>query len=247
MLLILLLKNHSFNLPKRRTAVFLKAEQIPKNSDYFDIIYLPVEEYASGCGANGIYMPPTIFDSEWDKINTLLERARGDGVRYALASNIGQIKTLKKYGFEIMADFRFNAFNGPCVKLLLENGISNVILSPELTLPQINDLRGASVVAYGKIPVMTTHKCILKDTMGCDKCQGEMTDRQGAKFYVKGAFGHRNIIYNSVPIYMADRLDRLLGHSLHFIFTNEGQKECSEIIDAYKRGKEPTQNVKRIK
>ena len=122
-----------------------------------------------------------------------------------------------------------------------------MILSPELTLPQINDLRGASVVAYGKIPVMTTHKCILKDTMGCDKCQGEMTDRQGAKFYVKGAFGHRNIIYNSVPIYMADRLDRLLGHSLHFIFTNEGQKECSEIIDAYKRGKEPTQNVKRIK
>ncbi len=238
---------HTFNLPKRRTAVFLKPEQIPQSKDYFDIIYVPLNRYTHGCGANGIYMPPVVLDSEWNEVNAYLEVAKSDGVKYALASNIGQIKTLKKYGFEIMADFRFNAFNGPCVELLLENGASNVILSPELTLPQINDLRGTAVIAYGKIPVMTTHKCILKDTVGCDKCSGELTDRQGAKFYVEGTLGHRSIIYNSVPIYMADRLDKLMGHSLHFIFTSESQRECQEIIEAYKKGKEPIKNVKRIK
>ncbi len=240
-------KGHNFNLPKIRTAVFSQPEQIPQNKDYFDIVYIYADRYKKGCGANGIYLPPVILDSEWGEIDTLLKKARADGIKYALASNIGQISRLTAQGFEIMADFRFNVFNAPCVEYLLQNGLSNVILSPELTLPQITDLAGVSTIVYGKIPVMTTHKCILKDTVGCEKCKGILKDRQNAQLYAEGIFGHRNIIYNSVPIYMADRQDKLRGHSWHFIFTNEGQRECYEIIEAYKHKKEPSTSVKRIK
>ena len=240
-------KRHSFDLPKIRTAVFSHPEQIPQNKDYFDIIYIYADRYKSGCGANGIYLPPVILNSEWAEIENQLKTARANGIKYALCSNVGQITRLKSLGFEIMADFRFNVFNAPSVRFLLQNGFSNVILSPELTLPQISDLAGTSAIVYGKIPVMTTHKCILKDTVGCEKCKGTLVDRQGAQLHVEGIFGHRNIIYNSVPIYMADRLQALKNHSWHFIFTSESQRECYEIIQAYKNGTAPNTSVKRIK
>ena len=114
-------------------------------------------------------------------------------------------------------------------------------------MPQINGLKNNRVIVYGKIPVMTTHKCILKDTYGCDKCKGYLTDRQNTNFFVEGIFGHRNIIYNSVPIYMADRMDKLQNHSHHFIFTNETKKECYDIIEVYKHKLQPKGSVKRIK
>lgn len=236
-----------YQIKKLRTALFSRPSQIPENSDYFDRIYVYADRYQSGCGANGVCLPPVIFDSEWKEIQELLKNARKDGIKYALVSNIGQIENVKALGFEIMLDFRFNVFNSKTADFLLEQGAENLILSPELTLPQLKDLSGLSVIAYGKIPVMTTHKCILENTFGCDKCKGTIEDRQGAKMYAEGIYGHRNIIYNSVPIYMADRLDKIENHSHHFIFTNENKRECYEIIESYKKALPPKGDVKRIK
>ena len=240
-------RTKKYHLKKLRTALFSRVEQIPENSDYFDRAYVYIDRYVSGCKANGVCLPPVIFDSQWQEIEELLKNARKDGIKYALVSNIGQIENVKALGFEIMLDFRFNVFNSKTADFLLEQGAENLILSPELTLPQLRDLSGLSVVAYGKIPVMTTHKCILSDTFGCDSCQGTIEDRQGAKMYAEGIYGHRNIIYNSVPIYMADRLDKIASHSHHFIFTNENKRECYDIIESYKKALPPKSDVRRIK
>ena len=232
---------------KLRSALFSDVSQIPENANYFDIIFLYADRYQKDQRVNGICLPPVILDSEWNEIEAKLIEAKNSGVEYALITNIGQIDRVKKYGFKMIFDYRFNVFNGPCVDFLHENGAESVILSPELTLPQINDLKGNRVIAYGKIPIMTMHKCILKDTYGCDKCKGYLQDRQNASFYVEGIFGHRNIIYNSVPIYMADRLDKIKDFSHHFIFANETKRECYDIIEAYKHKLQPKGNVKRIK
>ena len=232
---------------KLKTAVFSTVEQIPENKDYFDIIFVYADRYKKGYGINGIYMPPVILDSEEEEIYSKVREAKENGVKYALITNVGQIERIKALDLEMLFDFRFNVFNAPCVDFLYNQGAKSVILSPELTLPQINDLRGNSVIAYGKIPVMTTHKCVLKDTVGCEKCKGYIQDRQNASFYVEGIFGHRNVIYNSVPIYMADRMDKLKDFSHHFIFTNEAKKESYEIIEAYKKGIPTNKSVKRIK
>ena len=241
-------RSRGFSLPRRKTAVFFNPYAIPKNSGYFDVIFVPLWEYKRDTVANGIYMPPVIFDSEWEQVESALNEAYKNGVRYALVSNIGQVSRLKKMGFDITADFRFNVFNAPCVDYLMGLGFNGVILSPELTLPQINDLKGASVIVYGKIPVMTTHKCVLKDTVGCDRCRGYLEDRQGAKFFTLGLKdGHRNIIFNSVPVYMADRSEQISSNNPHFIFTDESEAEAYTVIEAYKRGSAPDFNVKRIK
>ena len=230
-----------------RSAVFSKISQIPDDVSYFDRVYVYADRYEKGCHVNGIMLPPVILDNEWDRIEAKMKEAYADGVKYALITNIGQIERAKKYGFEISADYRFNVFNRPCVDHLRSIGFDTVILSPELTLRQSEDMAGNTVIVYGNVPVMTTHKCIIKDTAGCDKCRTYMTDRMGASFYAEGIFGHRNIIYNSVPIYMADKISTVSDFSHHFIFSNETKEQVEEVIYAYKNGLSTDKKIKRIK
>ncbi len=230
---------------KIKTATFIDENQIPENSDYFDVCFVPLEKHTGK--SNGVQMPPVVFDSEWDEIEGYLKGAKEKGARWVLVSNIGQIERVKKHGFEAVLDYRFNAFNRPCVEFLMKTGAKNVVLSPELNLAQARDFKGYSMVVYGKLPLMTTHKCILKDTVGCDKCGGYMTDRQGVKFFARGIYGHRNVIYNSVPIYMADKPSDINDFSYHFIFSDETKNECYEIIEAYKNKKAKNGDFRRIK
>ncbi len=232
---------------KIKTAVFRCENQIPKNIDYFDIVFLPIDKYTSPSRANGIILPPVVFDSEWKEIEKLMSDARASGIEWALISNVGQIERAKNHGFKLIADYRFNAFNAPCVDFLVKNGVENVILAPELSLAQARDFKGYSLISYGCIPAMTTHKCVLKDTVGCQKCEGYMTDRQGARLFVDGIYGHRNLIYNSVPVYMADKSADISDFSSHFIFSWEKREECERIIEAYKTKKAPNGTFRRIK
>ena len=231
----------------QRTAMFSRCEQIPEDVSYFDRVFVYLDRYKRGCSANGVCLPPVILDSEWDKVEKMLSYAKESGVKYALVTNVGQIERVKKHGFIITADYRFNVFNRPCVDYLRNEGFDSVILSPELTLRQCKDMAGCGVIVYGNIPVMTTHKCIIKDTAGCDKCRVRMTDRTGASFYSEGIFGHRNVIYNSVPIYMADKMDTLVGFFHHFIFSDETREQCEKVISAYKRGLMTDKKIKRLK
>lgn len=74
-----------------------------------------------------------------------------------------------------------------------------------------------------------------------------MTDRTGASFLCEGIYGHRNVIYNSVPIYMADKMDTVRDFSHHFIFTGETREQVEGIIEAYKKGMPTDRKIKRIK
>ncbi|MBO5261931.1 MAG: U32 family peptidase [Clostridia bacterium] len=232
---------------KIKTALFNNQDQIPLNYDYFDIRFVPVDRFTGKEGVNGVALPPVVLDSEWDEVTIMLKKARECGIKYALVANIGQIERVKELGFEITGDYRLNVFNSYTLKYLQEQGVKRAILSPELSLAQMRDFYGQSAIVYGKLPVMTTHKCVLKDTYGCDKCKGYIKDRQGSSLFVEGVYGHRNVIYNSVPIYMADKENDIKQFSYHFIFSDENRDECYKIIEAYKK-EMPTENgKKRIK
>jgi hypothetical protein len=57
---------------------------------------------------------------------------------------------------------------------------------------------------------MYMHRCIIRDVKGgCDRCATTLTDRKGTSFPVMGGYGHRCTIYNSVPVYMADRAEAI--------------------------------------
>ena len=237
-----------------RTALFLFGGSIPENADgFFDIIYLPLAEYTAHPhgSVNGIILPPVIFDSEMSEVEKMLEIARGAGISHALISNIGHIALAKKHGFICHGDFRLNVYNTESADAYISLGFSDVIVSPELTLAQARDIDAPSgVTVYGRLPLMTLERCVIEDCSACKKDSFSLTDRMGVSFPVFREYPHRNVLYNSLPTYMADRRDALAKNRLtshHFIFTDESKGEAASVIEAYKKGLPPKGSVRRIK
>ena len=222
-----------------KTARFYSANQITNLAkEYFDIIYLPLQNFNGEC--EGIILPPVILDSELSKIERMLEKAKSNGAKYAIVGNLGALNLAKKYDFTIHGDFRFNVYNNETVAKLENLGVENIILSPELTIPQIRDINGdTATIVYGRIPLMLLEKCVASETNTCTECsdgKATLIDRRGFTFPTLREFEHRNVIYNSAPTYMADResdLARAKITNQHFIFSTESKNEVDLVIKSY--------------
>ena len=233
-----------------KTARFYSAEQITKDAkEYFDIIYLPLQNFNGEC--EGIILPPVILDSELPKIEKMLEKAKSNGAKYAIVGNLGALNLAKKYDFAIHGDFRFNVYNNETVAKLQNLGIENIILSPELTIPQIRDINGdTATIVYGRIPLMLLEKCVSSEIGTCAECtdgKAILIDRRGFTFPTLREFEHRNVIYNSAPSYMADRENDLARAKItnqHFIFSIESKNEVDLVIKSYKNHSSVDENQK---
>ena len=231
-----------------RMASYRQAEQITAAAkSYFDAIFLPVDHYDPA--ANGVELPAVVYDTEWDDVAARLRRARTAGAEYALVSNVGQLALARDLGFRVIASHRFNVFNGENARVLTPYA-ERLILSSELSLRQAKDFpAGCGLIVYGKIPLMYMHRCIIRDVKGgCDRCATTLTDRKGASFPVMGGYGHRCTIYNSVPVYMADRAEAITeAADTHFyFFTDESAKACDRIIEAYRTHRPSDAPIRRI-
>ena len=238
--------------PKKPTARFTSPAQIPESARaYFEHIYLPLNRYAPS--ADGVVLPAVIFDSERDSIRAELKKAAAAGATHALVGNVGHLSLALEAGLVPHGDFRLNVTNEGSLAVLLEMGFADVLLSPELTLPQIRDIKGAcDAIIYGRIPLMILEKCVGKELGSCEDCGKDaltLTDRRGEKFPVLREMPHRSIIFNSRPTVMSDKRADLLKASInggHFIFTTETAWEAAAIMESYQRGTAPTGPVRRI-
>ena len=231
-------------------ASFLEGYKQCQLKQEIDIAFLPHTSPVDALQkAGGIYLPPVIFDSEWETVKKSLEKARENGIMYALVSNIGQIELVKSLGFEIYGDFRLNVTNGESASVYRQMGVDHLILSPELTLPQARDI-GGSLITYGRIPLMITERCFISENFGCESCNKcSLTDRKGEKFPMMREFSHRNIIFNSIPTYMGDRVDELRSHRItseHLIFSTEGGREIVSVLDAISGASPLPRRVRRV-
>ena len=249
-----------FSIPKqkrsnKKIAYFYRGSSVTdKAREYFDVIFTPIEEYNGS--TNGVALPEIIFDSQREQVEKLLSKAIEFGAEHVLVSNLGHLDIARASGLAMHGDIRLNAVNNSTVDFLEKQGFENVMLSPELTLPQIRDIKGSTAVCvYGRVPLMVTEKCVGKELGGCSACKegrAVLLDRKGASFSVIKTFGHRSVIVNSVPFYMADKkaeLERYKATSQYFIFTTESAKEVDGIIEAYKKGLPPknASGVKRVR
>ena len=239
----------------RRSATCFNFEQYEaiRKTDVFDKIYLGVRDIEAlrhGDERVGVYIPPVIFDTELDTVRELLKNAKEKGVTDALIGNISHYSLCREMGFTPHADFRMNILNSQSAHLHRSLGCASIVLSPELTLPQIRDLNGGLAIVYGRIPLMLLERCFMKENFGCEKCSRcSLTDRLGMKFPLLREFDHRNLLFNSVETYMGDKKDLLAQYKIrgeHFIFSTETPKRCIEVINAYKKGEAIFANPKRI-
>ena len=289
--LLPLVKASGLSAEPASTARFYTPTQItPAAVGYFSILYLPLgKEHPTHVPVEkrGVLMPPVIFDREAEAVRDSLTDALQKGIRHILVGNIGHLPlirdTVAACGLQdevtLHGDLRLNVANTPAAARQLSLGLSDLILSPELTLPRMRDLSAAleeeghpvaGAVVYGRLPLMLLEKCAIREIYRhkkpevvcrevCAVNAAILKDRLGKEFPVlredflredspKGQ-GHRNLVCNSLPTGMPDRMDELSRARLrhhHFIFTVESPAEVDVVITAYQNGKPLRGEVRRM-
>ena len=235
-----------------RSAVFARPGQVTEAARaYFGRIYLPLFDFAAG--ADGVVLPPVIFDRDMGRVAEALRSARAAGAVYALVGNAGHLGFAVDAGLIPVGDFRLNITNSESAAFWERRGMEQCVLSPELTLPQMRDIGGnTSVIVYGRIPLMLLEKCVTKevsDCTGCARGQAELVDRRGVRFPLLREWEHRNLVLNSLPTCMSDREDLLLRAGLsawHFLFTTESPREVDGVVAAFRAGAPLAGQVRRV-
>lgn len=220
------------------TASFKSTSQIPDRHP-FERVFIPIDSSLEDFVDNraGVVIPRGLFGME-NALVSSLERLKRAGVKKALCGNIGAYKTALDMGFEAYGDFGLNIFNSESASL-----INSPILSFELSLEQANSInaRDTGLIVYGKVPLMLTRSCPVKNDIGCARCakNGSLTDRKGYEFPVICSKYPCVELLNSVPVYMLDIMSEVKTDFAHFYFSNESQREIEEIIRLYEAGEKP--------
>ena len=217
------------------------------------VVYLPLEAARQVQGhfdemrALGIepcvILPRVLWDRETAEVERALARLRDAGLESALAGNLGSISLARRAGLRVRGDFGLEVYNSECAAMYRALGLESATLSFEQRLSRVREQPKplkSELLVYGRLPLMITQNCIYKARDGKCKhgCEAKesILDRRRARFPVLQAYGCRNEIFNSLPLWLADKggeLNRAGLWALRLNFTLEEPQECVDILDAY--------------
>lgn len=190
-------------------------------------------------------VPAIVRAPDREKILSALKAALKNGVRGVLCDSLDGLALARETGAEITGGMGLNITNVLSLSFYAGAGLVSATLSTELSGGRIKALAKAGVlpleaVIYGRLPLMLTENCIIRSAGGRCICEGILRDRTGSSFpVIKDGDSCRNIIYNSRPVFMADKLSDILDTKISFgqlYFTVEGPEECARIVRKYKEG-----------
>lgn len=178
----------------------------------------------------------TASETEQEKVLAALDK------KYTLlCENAAHIYLAKKYGFKFLAGTGLNVLNKESQRVLCELGAEKVILSYETKLSELARFsENCGLCVFGKAPLMLTKNCPIKAAKGCENCDGKIIDRKNIEFPVRCRNGFSQI-FNSRPIYLADRLDEFCKCPTKVLyFSTETKSEVENIINAYRKKLPPS-------
>ena len=195
---------------------------------------------SQGCRV-GVTLPRVCWDREREALERDLETVRSLGATDALVGTLDLIDAARSAKLTLRGDFGLHVFNAQALKALKHLGFASATASFELKLAQIRDLSKCidlEVIAYGRLPLMLTENCIVKNHFGRCNCQEAptLTDRKGERFPVVKAPGCRNEILNSKKLFLADKAgdwQRLGLWAGRLMFTTENARECVQVLERY--------------
>ncbi len=187
-----------------------------------------------------VIAPPVIVtDAMWQTVVSRLNELNRQGFTYLRAEHLSWLS--EKENWTLLGGHRMNIANTMSVCQLKELGMHSVCLSAELNLAQIRDVAKpvmTELIIYGHLPLMITENCVLKNMNACP-CDGagQIQDRKGISFpVIKDDAVCRSVILNSVPLYLADKLEDIERCNIAFgrlAFTIESPKKCREVCQKY--------------
>ena len=225
-------------------ARFFRQEQLPENLDGISRVILPIEangETVERICTKGIEVaieiPAAVF-SEADKYIEKLKELKNHGASLAWVCTLDGVGIAEKAGLPFAAGFGMNIYNTASLEETERMGGTDCLLSCEMSLSDVAKLGGElprGVMTYGRIPLMLTRNCPVRNKLTCAECGGKsvLTDRMGVNFPVVCKNG-ASFVLNSVPLWLADKKGEIRNADYELLyFTNESETECSDIIKDY--------------
>ncbi len=216
-----------------------------KNYD-FSMIYVPLhmifehQDKILGCKERIVIMPPAIiheneFKTVVDNIKSLLD----SGFCGVSATNIALIKVFE--GYRVFGGFRLNIFNSYGLEFYKNRGLELAELSPELNFKQLKAIKKsipAQMMVYGRLPLMITENCVIKNG---DKCpcssKSYITDRMNMQFpVIRDGEACRSVILNCKKTFLGFDMDKVRSTGVKYLrlyFTDEDKRECVRVCDSF--------------
>ncbi len=217
-----------------------------------DLLYVPAELLAAG--AKGIehflsrgtqiaaVLPPVVSEAEGPVLRELLATLKARGIVQVVAGSMGLLPAARQEGMAVRGDFALNVANAWTLDRLGRAGFRSVTVSCELTARQIADMpksAPAEMIVYGRLPVMVTDQCLIRNSAGRCSCSTptSMGDGFGGVYPVEKEFGCRNTVYDGRKIFLADHPELYTKAGLwglRLLFTAESPRECVLVTERYK-------------
>ncbi|MBP3857171.1 MAG: U32 family peptidase [Ruminiclostridium sp.] len=201
-------------------------------------VYVPMKlaEHAYGARERVILLPPEFLGDCEERTERELKTLRERGFERALAHTAGHIELLTRSGFTVCGGNRLNCTNSGSMRFFAECGLSDIIVSPELTVQRLSALEKpipTGFMAYGKLPLMLNRRCPVRDGKPCGRpnCGRPLTDRLGNKLDVICSDNTVEILNSSV-LMLNGRLREFSADFAVLRFTTE--KDTERIIRLYR-------------
>lgn len=234
----------------KKPAVWLQAHE-PSQLDFdedADRILLPAEKLTPALAARYgerliAVLPPVSFEKDRSRLENVFAHLDSLGVKKCTVNNIGVLRAAREHGLELHGDFGLNIYNSLALEAYQQMGLSSAVISFELSARDIERLGGdlpRGIIGYGRLPLMRLRACPGRGEKGCGKCEGSLTlvDRLGMEFPVACDRRLYSTLYNTLPLYTADRMPGGIDYSV-MRFTFESAAEAEKMYRKYIGGVAP--------
>lgn len=221
--------------------IILPLEEILRHADKLDKSLLPKIT---------VSLPRVVFGDDVAQLTDRITECRRMGIEHLSVGNLGGIHLGRQLGFTLHGEFGLNIANEGCLQEYENLGLADCLLSFELSLSRAKAIGGAlprGLLIYGRLPLMVTRNCPIR-LNGCRDCKGfgTLTDRKKEMFEVRCTGRKYSEIFNSRPVYLADRMEELSGFDYGLLyFTSESPKQVDRILREYQSLHEPMEQITR--
>lgn len=224
------------------------AEQITAAADMSEFLIIPEElltdDILGAVDGDKIIVSPPRFITDEDSLTSRLMELISEGVGRLYCHTPDSVAIGKKLGMKLHGSFTLNVFNSFSAEYLHGLGLEDCVFSVEATLGQLDRVStslplGAAV--YGRLPLMLTRNCPIKNEVGCGKCTKKLIDRTGRELPVVCTRDYVEIL-NSDRLCMLDRLDEIHNISFGVIYLSD---EDADGTKASLSGRKPQGNITR--
>lgn len=197
-----------------------------------------------------VSLPRVVFGDDAAQLTERLNECRRMGIEHLSVGNLGGVYLGRQLGFTLHGEFGLNIANEGCLQEYEKLGLADCLLSFELSLSRAKAVGGLlprGLLIYGRLPLMVTRNCPIR-LSGCRDCKGfgTLTDRKKEVFEVRCSGRKYSEIFNSRPVYLADRMEELSGFDYGLLyFTSEDPKQVDRILREYTILHEPMEQITR--